>query len=73
MGMYELSTSFKCPKCRSQIITTTFYTHRITSDDEYLQRQIDRNKHIALHEKAEKYEKIRDCFEKMRVVFENDT
>lgn len=66
MGMYELTTSFKCPKCRSQITTSTFCTHRITSDDEYRQGQIDRNRHIALHEKAEKYDKIRDCVEKIR-------
>lgn len=73
MGMYALTTSFKCPKCLAQIVTTTFCSHRITSDDEYRQGKIDRNKHIALHEKAEKYEKIRDCVEKMRGVFENDT
>lgn len=72
MGMYELTTSFRCPKCMSEITTTTFRAHRITSDDEYRQNQIERQKHIVLHENAEKYEKIRDCVKKIRRVLENE-
>lgn len=72
MGMYELTTSFNCPKFRSNITTTTFYTHRITSDDEYQQGRIDRHRHFTLHENAEKYEKINDCAKKIWRLLKNE-
>lgn len=73
MGMYELSTTFQCPKCLARITPIVFSTTKPDKETEIRFAHEKREEHIALHEKAEKYEKMRDCVEKVRGVFENDT
>lgn len=73
MGMYELSTTFQCPKCMARITPIVFSTTKPDKETEIHFTYEMREKHMALHKKAEKYEIIHDCVEKMRGVLKNDT
>ena len=66
MGLYELSTTFQCPKCMSRITPIVFSKTKPDKETEIRIAYEKREKHMALHKKSESFETIKQSVEALR-------
>ena len=71
MRMYEISVCFNCPVCHTRIIKTEMSDKPLDKEQEMLFDRLAREKHIQLHQKADKYDRLCRYKDEIMEVFEN--